>query len=265
MKYKHSYDIAITQDNNQIYSIMNRTIKHFTVAAIALMTSLVSCTKDDNKASDEQNLIENGRPSYNGHDYMDMGLPSGTKWATCNIGANKPEQYGNYYSWGETEPKKSYSWRNYLNVLDASFKDQNTCGTERDPLKEFVYPNFKTLAGTVYDVAHVKWGGSWVMPSDAQFHELFNEDHCTLGWVTQNGVNGFKVTSLVNGNSLFFPAAGDMFDDELTDEGSFGSYWSATSTENSTFRANTQTFHNNDDRDGHYSRYIGMTVRAVSK
>jgi YD repeat-containing protein len=141
---------------------------------------------------------------------IDLGLPSGTKWASWNIGASKPEEYGGYYAWGETEEKDYYDWSTYIHC-DGS---EETCHHIGDD-----------IAGTEYDVAHVKWGGSWRMPTRAQQDEL--RENCTREWTQQNGVNGIRVIG-PNGNSIFLPAAGYRWDDYLNCEGSNGYYWSSS-------------------------------------
>ena len=146
----------------------------------------------------------------NNHPHMiDLGLPSGTKWACCNVGADKPETYGGYYAWGETETKSNYSASTYQYYKNGSYQ---YIGSD--------------IAGTDYDVAHVKWGGSWVMPSKEQQDELRN--NCTYNWTTENGVKGGKFTSKINGNSIFLPAAGYRDGSDLIGVGSYGYYWSST-------------------------------------
>ncbi len=119
------------------------------------------------------------------HDYVDLGLPSGLLWATCNVGANSPEEYGDYFAWGETEPKSSYSISNYS------------------------YSSNPKVLPLSADAAHVNWGGDWRMPTKEEFEELI--ECCSWLWITQNEVNGHKVTGQ-NGNSIFLPDTdGDMY------------------------------------------------------
>lgn len=146
----------------------------------------------------------------NGHAYVDLGLPSGTLWATCNVGATKPEEYGGYYAWGETEEKQYYYWSTYTHCNGT----ESTCHIIGDD-----------IAGTQYDVAHMKWGGAWRMPSKYQIEELVN--YCTTTWTSQNGVNGTLFTG-PNGASIFLPAAGNRWNDYLDLEGMLGDYWSSS-------------------------------------
>ncbi len=180
---------------------------------------------------------------------IDLGLPSGTKWACCNVGANKPESDGDYYAWGETRTKSVYDWSTYVHC-DGSKETCHNIGSD--------------IAGTQYDVAHVKWGGSWVMPSKDQIKELL--DNCTYQWTTVSGVKGGKFTSKKNGASIFLPAAGFRWDDGLNVAGSYGLYWSSTQFPSYTDNAYDLEVNSGDAIWNDYSyRSIGRTVRPVSK
>ena len=152
---------------------------------------------------------------YNGHEYVDLGLS--VKWATCNVGADSPEDYGDYFAWGETEPKYCYDWNSY----------KWTSGPYNTLVK---YDNDTTDDKTVLDpeddAAHMNWGGDWRMPTRAEQDELCN--NCTWEWTTQNGVNGYKVTSNINGNSIFLPAAGNRHNNGLASANQYGFYWSSS-------------------------------------
>ena len=150
--------------------------------------------------------------TIDGHDYVDLGLPSGTMWAATNVGASTPEGYGNYYAWGETSTKTDYSSSTYF---DPTFSIYNNNGGLTELLPE-------------HDAAYVNWGSNWRMPSKEQFVELCNSQYTTTEWTTQNGVNGYKVTSKMNGNSIFLPAAANYSMTYLGDVGEKGNYWSRT-------------------------------------
>ncbi len=120
---------------------------------------------------------------------IDLGLPSGTKWASCNIGATHPEERGTYFAWGETEEKEDYDWNTYA-FADGYAKSCQDIGD--------------VISGTIYDVAYLQWGGKWRMPTCKQYDELIK--CCDSAWITLNGVNGRKFTG-PNGNSIFLPAA----------------------------------------------------------
>lgn len=174
--------------------------------------------------------------THNGHTYIDLGLS--VKWATYNVGANVPEEYGDYYAWGETETKRGYTWENC-----------NTAGEE-----------IGYIGGTSLDVARVKWGGNWRMPTKAEFEELQNG--CKWEWNTLNGVNGYKVIG-PNGNSIFLPAAGSRFKNELDGDSSFGYYWGSTPSSEDTHYAYILYFLYEYQSTNRYYRYFGLTVRPV--
>ena len=183
----------------------------------------------------------------NGHEWVDLGLPSGLKWATCNVGASTPESYGGYYAWGETEEKNTYDWDNYI------YGYYNKCSNIGSD-----------IAGTRYDVAHMKWGSSWVMPSLDQIKELL--DNCTSEWITQNGVKGRKFTSKKNGGSIFFPAAGKRdLRVEIQDVGIAGYYWLSTKYPTDLNYAFNLYFNSSNKYSDYYARSIGFSVRAVTR
>lgn len=177
---------------------------------------------------------------------IDMGLPSGIKWATFNVGATKPEEDGNYYAWGETEKKEAYSWSTYTHC-DGSSSTCHDIGT--------------SICATQYDVAHVAWGGSWRMPTADEMQELL--DYCNYEWVEYHGVNGLKLTSKDNGNIIFLPAAGDRWGTNSGNKGSYGYYWTGTLSEGSNANACRLNFNGGAVYKGDNFRYRGFTVRPV--
>ena len=193
---------------------------------------------------------------YNGYEYVDLGLPSGLKWATCNVGATKPEEYGGYYAWGETEEKENYDWSTY-----KWCKGSESTMTKYCTSTSYGTVDNKTVLDPEDDVAHVKWGGSWRMPTKAEQDELRN--NCTWSWTTQNGVNGYKVTSNVNGNSIFLPAAGYRYVTNLNYSDIHGIYWSSSLYDSRSRSASGLLF----DEGGYvwrdYNRYYGHSVRPV--
>lgn len=156
-----------------------KSFKHLMHTACLLLMgtmalAFTSCSDDD----------DNDKDNLRGYEAVDLGLS--VKWAACNVGADMPQGFGGYYSWGETEEKEAYTLDSYV--------DPNPQGNAMD------------ISGTEYDVAHVKWGGSWRMPTYDEFSELIRS--CTWEWVIMEGdVAGYKVTG-PNGNSIFLPAAG---------------------------------------------------------
>ena len=178
---------------------------------------------------------------------IDLGLPSGTKWACSNVGATKPEEYGGYYAWGETEEKSYYDWSTYIHC-DGSSETCHNLGSD--------------ISGTEYDVAHVKWGSDWVMPTHDEQMELLN--NCTSEWTTLNGVEGRKITSKINGNSIFLPAAGYRWYGDLYYAGEGGYYWSSTQDPDRSDYAYGLYFYSGGTYWFHYGgRLYGRSVRPV--
>lgn len=180
----------------------------------------------------------------NSHPHMiDLGLPSGTKWACCNVGANTPEEYGSYYAWGETEEKSVYNWETYL--YGNSKDDVVNIGSD--------------IAGTEYDAATANWGAPWHMPTWEQIRELL--DNCSYTWTTQNSVRGGKFTG-PNGGTVFLPGAGLRWEDNLGSVGWGGYYLSSTPL--GEYEAYGLGFNPDEAWDGSYSRDDGPSVRPVS-
>ena len=158
--------------------------------------------------------------------YVDLGLPSGTLWATCNIGANAPEDYGDYYAWGETTPKDVYYWDTYQYCTGGSYEHPYyNMFTKYCNNSSYGYNGFTddlTVLLPEDDAATANWGGDWRMPTKEEWNELI--ENTTTTWTTQNGVYGELFTAS-NGASLFLPAAGLRWDGELSHAGSNGYYW----------------------------------------
>ena len=184
--------------------------------------------------------------NYYDHFYVDLGLPSGRKWATCNVGASKPEEFGGYYAWGESAEKSNYDWSTYAYCSGS---------------KETCYSIGNNIAtNSQYDVAYAKWGGySWRMPSESQVQELI--DNCTMSWILFNGKNGILVKG-PNGESIFLPAAGYKTGTNY-DEGSFGAYWTSTPSSSSISGARYLLFAKDNWWITSEDRCLGFTVRPV--
>ena len=185
-------------------------------------------------------------------DAIDLGLS--VKWGSHNVGATKPEAYGNYYAWGETEIKDTYGWNTYKwsNGSYSTLTKYNTnpnCGSVDN----------KTILELEDDVAHSVFGSAWRMPTEEEFKEL--TDNCTSEWTTQNGVDGYRFTSKKNGHSIFLPAAGNSG----YPEDPYGWYWSSTLNENSVWHPLILFFGSGFSGilSSHDDRSMGQSVRPV--
>lgn len=153
--------------------------------------------------------ISNNQINYNKLKYVDLGLPSGILWATCNLGASSPEQRGDYYAWGEITPNKdtAYTWNNYTFGTNSNLTKYNTTDN-------------KLVLEPEDDAGHVVLGGQWHIPTKAQLEELIT--NTSRSWTTDydgTEVAGAIFTSNVNGNTIFFPASGDVWDGAIEGQG----------------------------------------------
>ncbi len=188
-------------------------------------------------------------PKNNGHEYVDLGLSSGTLWATCNIGATSPEGYGDYFAWGETNTKSNFSWNSYKFISGSS------------NVTKYNYTDEKFILDLADDVASVKWGGDWRIPSTIEMMELLEE--CTWTETTLNGVNGFNVVG-PNGKSLFLPSAGYYMFNSLDYAGENGAYWlSVPDTDEIMEAARLSWYSGGYPSCDFVARYIGKTIRAI--
>ena len=218
-------------------------------------------------------------PEYNGYQYVDLGLPSGLKWATCNVGAAKPEETGDYFAWGETEtyyevghtlsnepalkPGKqegyywpSYKWSDnsgekfFKYVLDSAY------GTVDN----------KKVLDKEDDAAHAARGGKWRTPTPEEWEELTNNTFWE--WTNENGITGYRIKSKINDKSFFLPAVGHRFKTQIyyytnKDYADYGNYWTASivNTESGDSWMITPTNHGLSQN----WRYYGFPIRPVFK
>ena len=226
------------------------------------------------------NTMENLFGIENGHEWVDLGLPSGTKWATCNVGASKPQDVGNHYAWGETTTKENYSWSTYL---DGRITDYSDCGTDKDALKGVtnIAGKHYDIAGTQYDAAYANWGGKWRMPTYVQQIELRNQCY----WVLTDSYNGsgygyivYKAKSLsdkgvmnlyevtpsytLSDAHIFLPHA-FYLDEYGLFPGPYGGYWSSSRNIIFPYLARYLELSDNVHVYSHVHRYCGQSVRAV--
>ena len=257
--FKHKYFTNLIQPTGKTYYIR----------AYATNTVGTSYGEEIIYIHGNNNILADGQ--QNGHDYVDLGLPRGTKWATVNIGASVPEDCGNYYAWGEIEIKEDYSWNTYKYFFDNNGNyvpyDDKWC-VESGELKDIG----SDIAGTQYDVAHMKWGDSWKIPTSAQMDELQNREYCEWIWTFLNGVKGYIITSKLNGKSMFLPACGVFYKTKQQHMNTDGHYWLSTSETSNTFYADYlifssdsyETCHKSELFQDYNGRDHGRTIRPVS-
>ena len=212
-------------------------------------------TLGDNNGGDDDDDDDNGdgndgptTGTINGHEWVDLGLPSGLKWATCNVGADSPEDYGNYYAWGETTTKSTYTEDNSL-----------TYGLNESQLQSQGYIDGSGNLTPSHDAATANWGGSWRMPTKLEMEELIL--NCSWKLINQNGIYGCLLTGS-NGSSIFLPAAGLIYNSSSDHVGKVGRNYGSTPSDDSAYTIN---FGQNlgcyvDD----YIRYWGKSIRPVS-
>ena len=190
------------------------------------------------------------------HEAVDLGLS--VKWATCNVGADSPEEYGEYFAWGETEPKEKYDWSTYK-WCNGSY---NTL-TRYNNSSEFGTVDNRTTLLLEDDAARANWGGNWRMPTFEELTEL--RYYCDWTQTTQNGVYGYLVKSRTNTNSIFLPAAGGRGYDDLYTAGSWGYYWSSSLRTDYPYYAYLVGFHSGGVSRLGFNRYYGLPVRPVTE
>ena len=187
---------------------------------------------------------------HNGHEYVDLGLPSGLKWSTCNVGATSPEEYGDYFAWGETISNNNFDWNTYSHCNGSSYTLTKYCTNSN-----YGIVDNKTTLEFEDDVACVRLGGEWRMPTRIEQEELLN--NCTWEWIEENGVEGYKVISNINNNSIFLPKAGYNNTNRIKN----GNYWSSSVDSSCAYCLSF-----NDDgevRESVNNRSFGFSVRAV--
>lgn len=212
-------------------------------SGVASATCQVVVTKPDGDDPDD-------------HEFVDLGLPSGTLWATCNLGATEPEGFGDFFAWGETAPKDNYgSYGDYSNYLfyDAA-TDNMTKYNTTDRLIELMAED---------DAATAFWGENWQIPSQEQCEELIDEANTTLQWTELNGVEGMLITSIRNAKSIFLPNAGYMFDSLMNSGHSYS--WTRTLDDIGTSSAYALALGEFRIVESGWYRHIGLPVRPVRR
>lgn len=196
-----------------------------------------------------------------GHDYVDLGLPSGTLWATCNIGADSPEESGDYFAWGETVPKEAYSWETYKYCNGSDVSITKYCSSYEYGNNGFT--DNKTVLELIDDAAYVNWGTRWNMPTQEQMLEIIN--NCDKVETIYNGQTGYKIIG-PNANSIFLPYAGYKRNSYDYHENSKGYYWASTYSHENTSKAlvfQADAFNHDNIISYGWYRQQGFTIRAV--
>lgn len=264
--------LAVSTERNPTAEDAHLSTKNWNEPYVCTITGLLSGTKyhvrayalrgleyyygDDKSFTTEKD--SGGGGELNGHNYVDLGLPSGTLWATCNLGANAPEEYGDYYAWGETQTKSIYNWSTYKycngghgwNTL-TKYCDLWNCGYNG-------FTDNLTTLEPIDDAARANWGNEWCIPTREQWEEL-NQNTISQN-ITQYGVNG-RLYTAENGNTLFLPAAGHRLNAGASGRG--GEYWSNTLSPILPCYAWTVSFSSGRSNVVDGNRHYGKSVRAV--
>ena len=234
----------------------------FCFATIVFMGLMfASCEREDNESTTPgggNNNTSQDTPS-DPVEWVDLGLPSGLLWRSCNLGATTPEEFGDYYAWGETQTKSIYNWDNY--IYGDHDGDNETWTMYKYNTNETygAVDNLRVLE-PADDAATVVLGAGARIPTQQEWQELISN---TSGeWTEQNGVNGWKFTA-ENGNSLFLPAAGRWMNETLYEPNHTGSYWSSSLITDYTYFARYYSFQSIDSRIYFFSRFIGCSIRPV--
>ena len=207
-------------------------------------SSSSQASSQEQKAKKTTSVVSNGPVTgkVNGHEWVDLGLPSGTRWATCNVDATSPEKPGKHYAWGETATKASYT----------------------EATSKFYKKSASDISGKANDVATLKWGEGWRTPTKKEFDELL--DYCDWKYVQKNGRWGVQLTSIKNKQSIFLPATGSMDGTKLDEPNGCGTYWTSTpSNERGNNGSHEYHFGAALGEMGVAARYYGFAIRPVLK
>lgn len=249
---------------------MNKNLLTLSIAFISFSAILLSgCDKEDPDAI-QTDVVNKGLQlvtGADGKDYyvVDLGLPSGNLWATCNMGAASPELTGSLYAWGEKEPKQNFEWSNYLWNSDENVAD----------LTKYCSTDGKTQLEAADQAPAYTMGQGWRIPSKDDFLELLTTRNCTSKWCKLNGIGGFLFTSVrkgYEGNSIFMPISGMKDHDVIRFEGQYGWYWCNSlfydsEKQKTVYTEASALWFEHDDVDNHIiksrPRSVGLPIRAI--
>lgn len=260
----YAQDVVITRQKKQQTTTTKQNISQKKQVASAVKP----------KQNEQHMLVSDPTGYLDGHGWVDLRLPSGTLWATCNVGASSPAGFGDYFAWGETQPRKGHhdweqykyhqitQWNGHKHVPIGGSGTKEHAITKYDTKGEYGgCKDNKTILEPSDDAATTNWGNEWQMPTREQVLEL--KLSCKITWVKINGVYGYKVTSKTNGSSIFLPAAG-LLERNYSWDGT-GCYWTRHLDTSSPETAYTLRFHINMFDPDNSWRYCGASVRAVAK
>ena len=253
--------IPYKMDSNLTWSSSNENVVTVTgdgiLTAVNAGTAVVTVADVGGLSAECVVTVDGSYGITNGHAWVDLGLPSGTRWATVNLGAGSPQEYGNYYAWGETQPKDTYTWNTYQHCNGSATTLTKYCTSPNKGTRDD-----KTILESIDDAATAAWGENWCMPSEDQFAELFNTAYTNSVWTERNGLYGRLVTSRVNGNSVFLPAAGYMNGSSLSSGGSGGYYATVNLSSNCDYNRSLNLGSSNATLTDTYRCY-GQSIRPV--
>jgi hypothetical protein len=260
--------ISIETDNGTaIYSVSNKAFesgKQYTLNITVNLRNVGTTNVITGWTSEGTVTVYAERPNINGHEYVEMG--DGLKWATYNMGAYNPWEYGDYYAWGVTTTQTNYNWDSY-SFMQSGYEDAShiTKYNSTDGKTSFADYSYAD------DVARQRWGSTWRTPTNAEWTTLRGSNYSWV-WTTNylgSGINGMLVTRKADtgpcsGNSIFLPAAGHRLSTTIKQTGSDGYYWSST-LHSHVANAKTVFFYNNSKADFNNERYMGLSIRPVSE
>ena len=269
-KFKTEYSkySSLVKEGDSLYNIMKYDEAIYTYSQASEYEDKYISSKYHNHFTHNVRLSIkniNDRFGYiNGFCYADLGLPSGLKWATCNIGANSAEEGGYYFAWGEVNTKEQYNENSYAFCHEKYEVQYGNLMSMYYKIYDNEYDNLGNISNTTYDVAKTNWGSGWRMPTKDDFEEL--ENCCIWEWTTFNEKTGYRITGS-NGNSIFLPTTGFLENDTMYFSTTHGYYWSSTPSDDVSSQSGAYSlyFYREGHKISNYYRYIGRCVRPVTK
>lgn len=255
--YKYAQKVEWTSNDSEVASVD----ADGNVTALTVGKTIITVTATDGSGLyDECIVVVDGSFGHTeGHAWVDLGLPSGTHWATQNLGALSAAEYGDYYAWGETTVKDVYDWANYKYCNGSATTLTKYCNAASKGFRDDI-----RVLQPADDAVTATWGDNWCMPTKEQFDELFNSEYTNTTWTQQNGLYGRLITSKLNGNSIFLPAAGYMKANVLTSYGSGGYYATRNLYEEDADYNTSVNFGSSDTNESNHTfRCYGQSIRPV--